>query len=662
MSILGAMFTAVSGLNAQSRAMGAISDNIANSQTTGYKKVGTRFETLITVSNANVHQPGGVVASPYYANSLQGNVSGSDNPTNLALSGNGFFVVSRPTGQTANQTTFNNLNYYTRAGDFDVNRDGYLVNNGGYYLNGWSVDDATGVADTATLAPIKITQVIDDPTPTDEINFVGNLPANSPLNPTPALAPTNISVIDALGNAHTVSLVWTKRADNIWKLDIQAPDSTIDPVGGTITGTNDQAMSTPVNVTPNIAPVAQVDTLNVPAMTAGQTVTYTIGANPIVITAPATGYTSAQAAAAIVSAINSDPSLSALVTAGNISSVGGTAQVDTVTIPAAGLAAGETVSVSVNGTTVTTAAAPVGGWTQAQAATALQAALAGNPVVSGVVTAADIGTGVTLTAAVPGSPFTSNATGPAGTTRAITTPNVPGNGTLQVTSDTPGTPFSATIGGNNAGATSANTVPNVSPQAQVDAITLTGTVGSMEVGDTWSITVGTNKISYTNTGLESSLTDVANGLADLINANPSIGVNATVAGGVINLSARKAGVPFTAAGSAANGNVPGFIDVQFGVTPDTAGKVTQITNAYNLGGNAQIPPTQGAGDPADISFQVDFGTGPQTISLKLGQFQSSEGLTQFAGDTIDVQRFVQNGVPQGLLKDVNIADNGNVEI
>ena len=661
MSILGAMFTAVSGLNAQSRAMGAISDNIANSQTTGYKKVGTRFETLITVSNANNHQPGGVVASPYYANGLQGNVSGSDTTTNLALSGNGFFVVSRPTGQTATQTTFNNLNYYTRAGDFDVNRDGYLVNNGGYYLNGWSVDETTGAADTASLAPIKITQVVDDPTPTGEIDFVGNLPANSPLNPTPPLAPVNIPVIDALGNTHTVSMVWTKRADNIWKLDIQAAGSTLDPVGGTITGINDQAISAPVNVTPNISPVAQVDTLNVPAMVAGQTVTYTIGANPLVITAPAGGYTSAQAAAAIVSAINSDPGLSALVTAGNISSVGGTAQVDTVTIPAAGLTAGQTLSVSVNGTTVTTAGAPVGGWTQAQASAALQAAIAGNPTVSAVVTSADTGTGVTLTANTAGTAFVANAAGPAGTGSSTTTPNVPGNGTLQVTSDAPGTPFSAAIGG-TAGATFANAVPNVSAQAQVDAITLAGTVGSMEVGDTWSITVGTNKISYTNTGQETSLTDVANGLADLINANPSIGVNATVTGGVINLTARKAGTPFTAAGSAANGNVPGFIDVQFGVTADTAGKVTQITNAYNLGGNAQIPPAQGADDPANISFQVDYGTGPQTINLNLGKFQSSEGLTQFEGDTIDTQRLFQDGVPQGLLKDVNIRDNGDVEI
>ncbi|HJR20713.1 MAG TPA: flagellar hook-basal body complex protein, partial [Dongiaceae bacterium] len=232
MSILGAMFTAVSGVNAQSRSLGHISDNIANSQTTGYKRVETRFETLITVSNQNLHSPGGVIASPFFANAVQGNITQTQNNTNLAVTGNGFFVVSRASNQTATDTTFDALRYYTRAGDFEVNRDGYLVNNGGYYLNGWEVDPETGIPNTSVVSPIQISQVIDEPTPTEEIEFVGNLPANAPVNPTTPLPPTSVQVFDALGNPHNVSLVWTKRADNLWMLDIQADDSTLDPVSG----------------------------------------------------------------------------------------------------------------------------------------------------------------------------------------------------------------------------------------------------------------------------------------------------------------------------------------------------------------------------------------------------------------------------------------------
>lgn len=664
MSILGAMYTAVSGLNAQSNAMGSISDNIANSQTTGYKKVDTRFQTLVTISNAQVNQPGGVVSSPYYANSLAGSITQTQQNTNMAISGNGMFVVSKPTSQSATGTTFNALNYYTRAGDFTVNRDGYLVNGSGYYLDGWPIDQTTGAPNTAALAPIQITQLVDQPTATSQVDFVGNLPANSTVNPTPALAPANIPIFDALGNQHTVSLVWAKRADNAWKLTIQTPGNTgtTNPVGGTITGVNDQAMTAPTVATANVAAGAQVDTVTIQAMTPGQTVTYTIGATPVIITAPAAGYTAAQATAALVSAINSDPTLSAQVTAGNIGSVGGTAQVDTVTTPA--LALGQTISVTVNGTTVTHTAA--GAETAAQASAAVQALLAANPTIAATVTAVDLGGTVRLTANSVGTPFVGAAGGTGGATIAVTTANVPGNGTFNVTSDVPGTAFTATAVGPGVVST-LTTTPNISPVAQVDTTTLSGTVGPMELGDTWSVTVGTTTISYVNTGAEVTLNDVATGLAKLINASGNVGVNATVVGATLSLTARVPGKAFAAATAATNGSTPGFVDVQFGTTPATAGKLVSINNGYNPSGNATIPTSQNASDPAVISFTVDYGTGPQVVKLNLGQFQSTTGLTQFNASgsgtpAIDVQRLTQDGVAQGLLKDIAIGKSGEVNI
>ena len=554
MSILGAMFTAVSGVNAQSRSLGHISDNIANSQTTGYKKVDTRFETLITVSNSNLHAPGGVIASPHYANSLQGNINQTQSETNLAISGNGFFVVSHPNLQNGATTTFDNLAYYTRAGDFEVNRDGYLVNNGNYFLNGWSVDQTTGLPDTSSLAPIKITQTLDQPTATSHIEFVGNLPATSDVNPTPPLGPTNIKIFDGLGNPHTVSLVWSKRADNLWKLDIQAPDSSVDPVNGLTSGINNQT-AVRASVTANVAPVAQVDTITIPAaLAAGDTMTFQLGAGTVIVTAPATGYTQPQAAAALVAAINASAALSTQVTAGNIV----------------------------------------------------------------------------------------------------------GNG-FDVTADVAGTPFTPVLGG-SVTPTDAHTIANVSAVAQVDSITIGGNVSPGEIGDTFSVTVGSTTVTYTNDGTENSANDVATGLAALINANPSIGVDATASGAVINLTARTPGVPFTAVTATSNGAVPAFIDVQFGVTPDTAGKVVQVTNAFNLLGNAIMPATQTANSPIDINFTVDYGTGPQLISLDLGRFQTTDKLTQFAGTQIDVQRLTQDGVPQGVFKDLNIRDNGDIEL
>ncbi|WP_374372702.1 flagellar hook-basal body complex protein [Dongia sp.] len=655
MSILGAMFTAVSGVNAQSRSLGHISDNIANSQTTGYKKIDTRFETLITVSNNNLHQPGGVIASPSYANALQGNVNQTQSVSNMAISGQGFFVVSRPTVQNANQTLFDDLQYYTRAGDFEVNRDGYLVNNGGYFLNGWAVDQTTGVPDTATLAPIQIVQTIDEPTPTSEIEFVGNLPASSVVNPTPPLAPTNIRVYDALGNAHTVSLEWVKRADNLWQLDIVASDSTLDPVSGTIVGVNDQTMAL-APTTANVPAVAQVDTFTLPAdgLGFGQTLTFTIGSNSVTVTAPVGGYTQAQTGAALVSAINGNPGLAAQITAGNLTAttfdvtaddagtpfsatVGGTGsgQTSYIDLPGA-MAAGDDITITVNGNPVTITA-PVGGYTVAQARDALITAINSDVTVGPLVTASIF----------DGDSLAINSDTPLGTFALAITDGAITSGALASST--------------SLGASSVNTTANGLPTAQVDTVTLTGTVGPSEIGDTWTVNVGSLSINYVANGTETSLNDVAQGIAALINTNSALGVTATALGGTIQLTAIDAGTPFSANVSATNGSTDAFIDVQFG-TGTAAGQLVGLSNAYNINGNATTPTAQSLGDDAIITFQVDYGVGPQTIELNLGAFQTTEGVTQFGGQTIDVRRFTQDGVEQGLFKDLTIRDNGDVEL
>ena len=655
MSILGAMFTAVSGINAQSRAIGHISDNIANSQTTGYKKVDTRFETLITVSNQNLHAPGGVIASPLYQNHIQGNVTQTQSNTNLAVNGKGFFVVSRADSQTANATTFSNLRYYTRAGDFEVNRDGYLVNNGNYYLNGWAVDPETGIADTSVVSPIHIEQVIDEPTPTSTIDFAGNLPSNSLVNPTPPLSPSNVQVFDALGNPHNVQLVWAKRADNVWRLDIVADDSTLDPVDGNISGVNDQNAVTAA-VQPNVPPVAQLDTITLPTagLPPGRTISITIGSGSVSVTAPATGYTATQAASALVAAINGNATISGDVTGTNV--VGNTFQIiadtpgtpftvslsgngsgdlDVVNVPSA-LLAGEDVTYTIGATTVTVSG-PVASATLAR--DQLVAAINADVTLAGQVTAI----------VDPNNPtrFFVQADAALGTFTG-TPGGDPGVAATNVSTEVP-TAF-------------AITTANVPPVAQTDSLTLSGTVGPGEIGDVYTLTIGTQSISYIADGTETSLSDLANRFAELINDNAGLGVTATAAGGVISLTAINAGVGFSSAANASNGNVPGFIDVQFGETEDTAGKIVSISNQFNPSGNATVPTLQTEGQNADITFVVDYGLGQQEITLNLGQFQTTNGVTQFAGDDIDVSRLVQDGVPQGLLKDVAIRDNGDVEL
>lgn len=231
MSIFSAMNTAVSGLSAQSSAMSNISDNIANTRTVGYKRVDTDFSTLVTDSSSQFHQSGGVRALPSFRNDVQGNTQQTQIGTNLAISGSGFFAVSLPERVKAgNDTmTFSNNQYYTRSGDFSLDKNGYLVNSGGYYLDGWSVDPDTGIANTATTAPIRISQLLDAPVATTSVNYAANLPAL--VDDGTELPPNSIQIYDSVGNERTLNFNWTKNGADEWVLDIEAPDSTSDTLG-----------------------------------------------------------------------------------------------------------------------------------------------------------------------------------------------------------------------------------------------------------------------------------------------------------------------------------------------------------------------------------------------------------------------------------------------
>ena len=95
MSLYGAMFSGVSGLNANSQALGAIADNITNVNTVGYKATEMRFQTLVTAqASSNSYNPGGVQQNPFAAIDVQGLFTATLNATDLALAGDGFFVVN----------------------------------------------------------------------------------------------------------------------------------------------------------------------------------------------------------------------------------------------------------------------------------------------------------------------------------------------------------------------------------------------------------------------------------------------------------------------------------------------------------------------------------------------------------------------------------------
>lgn len=229
MSLFGAMNTAISGLNAQSVAFGNISDNVANSQTIGFKRIDTSFINFLTSSTATANSPGSVQARPDYRNSVQGTIAQSQNPLAMGIVGQGFFAVSRAEAVGGDNVTFSPQRFFSRAGDFQMDRDGYLVNSAGDYLNGWTVDPATTVVDRSAVAPIQVTQTLYNPLPTSAVTLSANLPA-TPATGAPVSA--QINVYDALGNDHVVTLDWTRTAANDWTVAVNVPNDINNPARG----------------------------------------------------------------------------------------------------------------------------------------------------------------------------------------------------------------------------------------------------------------------------------------------------------------------------------------------------------------------------------------------------------------------------------------------
>ena len=152
MGIFGALNTAVTGMRAQSFALENVSGNIANSQTTAFKRMDTSFVDLIPDQVPTQQLAGSVAANSRATNSVQGDIQANSIGTFMAINGDGFFVVQKPSSYTDNRPVFDGIERYTRRGDFQPDKNGYLVNAAGYFLMGIPIDATTGRSSTASTA------------------------------------------------------------------------------------------------------------------------------------------------------------------------------------------------------------------------------------------------------------------------------------------------------------------------------------------------------------------------------------------------------------------------------------------------------------------------------------------------------------------------------
>ncbi|ENR8889774.1 flagellar basal body protein FlgE [Citrobacter koseri] len=215
---------ATSGLNAITEQLNAISNNIANSGTVGFKSGRAEFSSLYAES-----QPLGVgVSGVTQSITRGGNISTTGNALDLAISDSGFFMVRDSTGTTA----------YTRAGYFGTDSSGNLINNLGMYLQGYPVN-ANGEIEVGTIGNLTISSGSIPAKATDSLDFTANLdaraaePETAPFNPKDSTSYNNTyttQVFDSLGREHTLNQYFVKTGENTWQVhyymdDVEIPDS-----------------------------------------------------------------------------------------------------------------------------------------------------------------------------------------------------------------------------------------------------------------------------------------------------------------------------------------------------------------------------------------------------------------------------------------------------
>ena len=255
MSLFGSLYSGVSGLNAQSRAMSMISDNVANVNTTAYKGAQAQFANLVTrQDSASSYSPGGVRSMSKLTIGNQGLIQNSNSPTDAAISGAGFFVVNTMADGSGEQV-------YTRAGSFAPDYLGNLRTPSGQYLQGWLLDANENVVDVNNVATVNVGIVNGLATATNEVRIGANLDADREQHigayavgdmADGTVEPhfsRNVQVYDSLGRPQTLTMGFLKTAANEWQVEIYATDPTIVTAGavalggGTVTFNGDGSLA-----------------------------------------------------------------------------------------------------------------------------------------------------------------------------------------------------------------------------------------------------------------------------------------------------------------------------------------------------------------------------------------------------------------------------------
>ena len=217
MSLSGSMGTAISGMNAQSNRLSSIGDNVANSDTVGYKRSKISFSSFLVPNTGGEYNSGGVSTVTGREVSAQGEIASTTSSSNLAISGKGFFVVQDQQG----------AEYLTRAGDFELDDSGDLMNSGGFALLGYSFAGGTPANQINGLSGLMRINLRDEnprAAPTTKVGFSSSLDVRKPVVAASDLPGSNlanskythktsVTTYDTLGRELKYDIYFAKKAD-----------------------------------------------------------------------------------------------------------------------------------------------------------------------------------------------------------------------------------------------------------------------------------------------------------------------------------------------------------------------------------------------------------------------------------------------------------------
>ncbi|MFW5681066.1 MAG: flagellar hook protein FlgE [Pseudomonadota bacterium] len=274
MSLFGSLFSSVSGLNAQSKSLSMISDNVANVNTTAYRSASADFANMVTrAPHTLTYSPGGVRSYTSYSMEKQGLIQSSTSPTDAAISGNGLFVVRDQANGPAEQ-------FYSRAGSFEPDFFGNLRNPSGFYLQGWVLDVNEEIVDINALETVNVRQIQGVATATTEIEIGANLNADDTTpsratdgalhdyaagnmaawtadnaNGTKPAFTRDIRIYDSLGRPKLVTVGFLKDASDSaglrWHMEMYAKPGDVESTGATPPHPNGSLAAGTVTFDPN---------------------------------------------------------------------------------------------------------------------------------------------------------------------------------------------------------------------------------------------------------------------------------------------------------------------------------------------------------------------------------------------------------------------------